>query len=175
MYISIYAICAEFLAQRKLDGSSKGTILINLEPLLFSSMIHTTSCTSLLSVLLISLSSLCRFDKMTEVETNTNPIDRTVAHLLFHRPLELSGKLPKTLESPASAKLPCERKATSLLSTPSGVWPENFETKETRSHLVSKTPVFSEGEKSKSSSRVNNLENALNCEAEHGATKAEAS
>lgn len=114
-----------------------------------------------------------RFDKMTEVETNTNTIDRTVAHLLFHRPLELLGKLPETLESPASARLPCERKATSLLSSPSGVWPENFETKETRSHLVSKSPVFSEGEKSKSSSRVNNSENASNCEAECGATEAE--
>ncbi|KAK8676094.1 hypothetical protein V6N13_034148 [Hibiscus sabdariffa] len=44
------------------------------------------------------------YNRMSDAETETNPIDRTVAHLLFHRPLELSGKHPETPESPASIK-----------------------------------------------------------------------
>ncbi|KAJ8748777.1 hypothetical protein K2173_011332 [Erythroxylum novogranatense] len=51
-----------------------------------------------------------RNSKMREVETETNPIDRTVAHLLFHRPVELSGKHPSTPESPVSTKLSSEHK-----------------------------------------------------------------
>ncbi|KAK1360456.1 hypothetical protein POM88_044930 [Heracleum sosnowskyi] len=39
-----------------------------------------------------------------EAETDTNQIDRTVAHLLFHRPIEFSGNL-ETTESPSSTKL----------------------------------------------------------------------
>ncbi|KAL8098293.1 protein LNK2-like isoform X2 [Apium graveolens] len=39
-----------------------------------------------------------------ESETDTNQIDRTVAHLLFHRPSEFSGNL-ETTEAPSSAKL----------------------------------------------------------------------
>ncbi|EPS58886.1 hypothetical protein M569_15924, partial [Genlisea aurea] len=34
-----------------------------------------------------------RFGRVPDVETETNPIDRIVAHLLFHRPPDLSGKL----------------------------------------------------------------------------------
>ncbi|KAL3829790.1 hypothetical protein ACJIZ3_018592 [Penstemon smallii] len=48
-----------------------------------------------------------RFTRMSDVETDTNPIDRTVAHLLFHRPLE-------TPELPVSANFPCETKGDSL-------------------------------------------------------------
>lgn len=55
-----------------------------------------------------------RYMKMPDAETETNPIDRTVAHLLFHRPLELSGKHPETPESPASAKLQSERKTMGI-------------------------------------------------------------
>ncbi|KAJ4826417.1 hypothetical protein Tsubulata_036687 [Turnera subulata] len=62
--------------------------------------------------------------KMPEVETETNPIDRTVAHLLFHRPLELSGKPPDTPESPASIKLPHERKREVAVKLPAGCMPE---------------------------------------------------
>lgn len=40
---------------------------------------------------------------MPEAETDTNQIDRTVAHLLFHRPIEFSGIL-ETAESPSSTK-----------------------------------------------------------------------
>lgn len=41
---------------------------------------------------------------MPEAETDTNQIDRTVAHLLFHRPTESSGNL-EIAESPSSTKL----------------------------------------------------------------------
>ncbi|KAL8061904.1 hypothetical protein ABFX02_02G112900 [Erythranthe guttata] len=44
-----------------------------------------------------------RFNRMADVETDTNPIDRTVAHLLFHRPLELSGRPAEAPQSPVSA------------------------------------------------------------------------
>ncbi|KAJ6907074.1 protein LNK2-like isoform X2 [Populus alba x Populus x berolinensis] len=55
-------------------------------------------------------SSQRRVVKMPEVETETNPVDRTVAHLLFHRPMDIPGKHPDTPESPFSTKLPCEHK-----------------------------------------------------------------
>lgn len=51
---------------------------------------------------------------MPDVETETNPIDRTVAHLLFHRPLELSGNYPDKRDSPMSAKMHSESKAANL-------------------------------------------------------------
>ncbi|KAL9175439.1 hypothetical protein ABFS82_02G112200 [Erythranthe guttata] len=44
-----------------------------------------------------------RFNRMADVETDTNPIDRTVAHLLFHRPIELSGRPAEAPQSPVSA------------------------------------------------------------------------
>lgn len=40
-----------------------------------------------------------------EGETKTNPIDRVVAHLLFHRPPELSGELVHSLESSSRGNL----------------------------------------------------------------------
>ncbi|KAE8662570.1 Agglutinin-like protein ALA1, putative isoform 1 [Hibiscus syriacus] len=57
-------------------------------------------------------------NRMSETETETNPIDRTVAHLLFHRPPVLSRKHPETPESLASIKLPCERKTVSKVPSP---------------------------------------------------------
>ncbi|KAF7836174.1 protein LNK2-like isoform X1 [Senna tora] len=59
-----------------------------------------------------------RYPKMTNAETETNPIDRTVAHLLFHRPLEFRGNHPEKLESPVSAKIQRETKATNLANFP---------------------------------------------------------
>lgn len=50
--------------------------------------------------------------KPADVETDTNPIDRAVAHLLFHRPF--STKLPGTPESLISQKLPHKHKAQEL-------------------------------------------------------------
>lgn len=40
------------------------------------------------------------YNRLPDGETETNPIDRTVAHLLFYRPMELSGKQAETSESP---------------------------------------------------------------------------
>ncbi|KAF7824700.1 protein LNK2-like isoform X1 [Senna tora] len=54
------------------------------------------------------------YDRMHDVETETNPIDRTVAHLLFHRPLELTGNYPDKLDSPISAKMQIKRKSNPL-------------------------------------------------------------
>ncbi|KAJ1414951.1 protein LNK2-like isoform X2 [Sesbania bispinosa] len=57
-----------------------------------------------------------RYARMPDVETETNPIDRTVAHLLFHRPMELTGNYSDKLESPSSSKVQCESKAASLMN-----------------------------------------------------------
>ncbi|KAK7323322.1 hypothetical protein VNO77_26790 [Canavalia gladiata] len=46
-----------------------------------------------------------RYARMPDVETETNPIDRTVAHLLFHRPMELTQNYSDKLESPISTKM----------------------------------------------------------------------
>ncbi|KAI9398580.1 hypothetical protein POPTR_003G200300v4 [Populus trichocarpa] len=65
-------------------------------------------------------SSQRRVVKMPEVETVTNPVDRTVAHLLFHRPMDIPGKHPDTPESPFSTKLPCEHKTMGLAKLSTG-------------------------------------------------------
>lgn len=57
-----------------------------------------------------------RLSNMPDVETETNSIDRTVAHLLFHRPLESSEKHAERPESSSSANASCKRKAD-LMST----------------------------------------------------------
>lgn len=43
-----------------------------------------------------------------------------MAHLLFHRPLELTGNYPDKLESPTSAKMQCDSKATNQENFPMG-------------------------------------------------------
>lgn len=55
---------------------------------------------------------------MRDVETETNPIDRTVAHLLFHRPVELTGNYSDKLETPISSKVQCESKAANTANFP---------------------------------------------------------
>ncbi|MBA0596166.1 hypothetical protein Gorai_012997 [Gossypium raimondii] len=77
---------------------------------------------------------------MSEAETETNPIDRAVAHLLFHRPLELSGKHTGTPESPASVKFPFEHKSAGLMSLPMGCVSDNSQVKQNLSHQASKVP-----------------------------------
>ena len=62
-------------------------------------------------VFLLDFMVYCRMVKMPEEETDTNPIDRTVAHLLFHRPVDFAGKHP---ESPVSTKIPCEHKTVGI-------------------------------------------------------------
>ncbi|GMP41206.1 hypothetical protein CsSME_00011386 [Camellia sinensis var. sinensis] len=108
------------------------------------------------------------FTRMPDMETETNPIDRTVAHLLFHRPAELSGKHPETPESPVvSTKLPSERNTRGLLSLPRGFFPDNYKSKHNLSYTAgSKNPhLFAEGDHSKNSSCIDTSENASNNEA----------
>lgn len=66
---------------------------------------------------------------MPDVETETNPIDRTVAHLLFHRPLDLSGKHSGPPESPVSTKMLCERKIAGLANLSNEVLPDSLKNK----------------------------------------------
>lgn len=77
---------------------------------------------------------------MPEVETETNPIDRTVAHLLFHRPLESSGKHPDTPESPVSTKLPLDPKPIGATKLSVGSLPDSMQTKQNFSEQASKNP-----------------------------------
>ncbi|XP_022764807.1 protein LNK2-like [Durio zibethinus] len=79
-------------------------------------------------------------NRMSDAETETNPIDRTIAHLLFHRPLELSVKHPETPESPASTKFACEHKSAGLMSLPMGCLSDNSQVKQNLTHQVSKVP-----------------------------------
>ncbi|KAK9912890.1 hypothetical protein M0R45_036724 [Rubus argutus] len=75
------------------------------------------------------IDSCNRYTSMPDVETETNPIDRTVAHLLFHRPLDLSGKHSGPPESPVSTKLLCERKTAGLANLPNEVLPDSLKNK----------------------------------------------
>ncbi|KAL2971894.1 hypothetical protein AAZX31_15G223600 [Glycine max] len=65
-----------------------------------------------------------RYARIADVETKTNPIDRTVAHLLFHRPLELTGNYPDKLESPISAKIQFESREANMEKFPMGCLPD---------------------------------------------------
>ncbi|PIN09392.1 hypothetical protein CDL12_18025 [Handroanthus impetiginosus] len=118
-----------------------------------------------------------RFARMPDVETDTNPIDRTVAHLLFHRPLEFTGKPAETPESPASANLPYERKANSSKSLAKGYFPETFNNTLMTSPQGPKSPViFSEGDQSKNGPSFLTSDNASNNEnIDVGQTKIETS
>ncbi|KAB2621000.1 hypothetical protein D8674_040203 [Pyrus ussuriensis x Pyrus communis] len=63
---------------------------------------------------------------IADLETETNPIDRTVAHLLFHRPLDSSGKKSDTSESPISTKLTSERKTAGLVNLSNECFPDSL-------------------------------------------------
>lgn len=117
---------------------------------------------------------------MSDVETETNPIDRAVAHLLFHRPLESSGRHPETPESPASTKFPCERKSAGLTSLHMGSISDNSQVKQNITHLVSKgvSPLMDPQrvEQFKNSPCMDTSENALNYgPADGGITEVDAS
>lgn len=65
----------------------------------------------------------CRSSHLPDAETDTNPVDRTVAHLLFYRPTEPYGRLSKDgfAEFPISGnpeKLPVQQKVEDCLSPP---------------------------------------------------------
>ncbi|KAG5049240.1 hypothetical protein JHK85_010343 [Glycine max] len=80
-----------------------------------------------------------RYARMPDVETETNPIDRTVAHLLFHRPMELTQNYSDKLESPISTK--CESKAANPLNFPVSCLPdEDSKNNQQLSHLGFKNP-----------------------------------
>ncbi|XP_061352881.1 protein LNK2-like isoform X2 [Gastrolobium bilobum] len=77
-----------------------------------------------------------RYARMPDVETQTNPVDRTVAHLLFHRPVELTGSYSDRLESPISSKVQCESKAANLVNFPVRCLPdEDLKSNQQFSHL----------------------------------------
>ncbi|KAL5799213.1 hypothetical protein ACOSQ4_032097 [Xanthoceras sorbifolium] len=109
--------------------------------------------------------SSSRYTRMPDEETETNPIDRTVAHLLFHRPLELSGKHTETPDSPASSKFPYDRGAMRLLNFPTASMPEG--SKIMFSHQGSKDPCPlpepQHVDQFKTSSCLDTSENASNC------------
>ncbi|KAH1159595.1 hypothetical protein AAZX31_11G181200 [Glycine max] len=82
-----------------------------------------------------------RYARMPDVETETNPIDRTVAHLLFHRPMELTQNYSDKLESPISTKVQCESKAANPVNFPmSYSQDEDAKNNQQLSHLGFKNP-----------------------------------
>ncbi|XP_027114132.1 protein LNK2-like isoform X1 [Coffea eugenioides] len=84
-----------------------------------------------------------RFLKASEAETETNPIDRTVAHLLFHRPLELTGRIVETPEPNLSAKiLHYDKQASSSMSLQTNNLPQRLENKQILSHEESEVPCL---------------------------------
>lgn len=109
---------------------------------------------------------------MPDVETGTNPIDRTVAHLLFHRPLELSGKHPETQASPISTKSLFEWRTTSTVNKSLGCLPENSGSRQPLAHQQSKDcsalPEPQLMDQYKKSPRIETSENASNNGLEDG-------
>ncbi|XP_073038614.1 protein LNK2-like isoform X1 [Primulina eburnea] len=67
------------------------------------------------------------FMGIPDVERNTNPIDRIVAHFLFHTPMESSGEFLETPSTPVSATPFYERKPESLKSLANGYVSQRFE------------------------------------------------
>ncbi|KAJ0045224.1 hypothetical protein Pint_05317 [Pistacia integerrima] len=61
--------------------------------------------------------SSIRYLRMPDAETETNPIDRAVAILLFHRPLEQLGK---HYETPKSPKFSIDHGTMNLMNLPMG-------------------------------------------------------
>lgn len=122
------------------------------------------------------LHSFNRFTRMPHVETDTNPIDRTVAHLLFHNSLEFSGKPAEMPESPLSASLPFKCKGDSLKNLAKDSFDDSSENTYMTSSQGSKTHgLFSQGNQSKNSSCLDTSENASNnAAADGGATRVEA-
>ncbi|RYR32404.1 hypothetical protein Ahy_A10g046978 isoform A [Arachis hypogaea] len=59
-----------------------------------------------------------RYTRVPDVETQTNPIDRTVAHLLFHSPPDLAANYSDKLDSPMSSKVHFESKAANMVNFP---------------------------------------------------------
>ncbi|KAK6933948.1 hypothetical protein RJ641_036842 [Dillenia turbinata] len=119
-------------------------------------------------------------NRISSTEAETNPIDRTVAHLLFHRPLELSGNHLEALESPVSVKLPAERGTANFISLTTGFLPGNTNEKHNWPQAGSNVPCATsephQANQIKSSPCMDLSENASNTEPpEQGAPDVEAS
>ncbi|XP_073151377.1 protein LNK2-like isoform X2 [Henckelia pumila] len=80
------------------------------------------------------------FTGIPDVERNTNPIDRFVAHLLFHTPMESSEELSETPDTSVSATAFYERKQNSSKSLANGYVPERFESPQVVFPHASKIP-----------------------------------
>ncbi|CAA0808946.1 Unknown protein [Striga hermonthica] len=106
-----------------------------------------------------------RFTRMPDVETDTNPIDRAVAHLLFHQPIEFSGKPAETPESPLSGNH--IKKASPIKSLGKGYFPESAEN---NTHITSPlepkppTAIFPQGDESQNNLCFVTSKNAMNNE-----------
>lgn len=100
------------------------------------------------------------YARLPDCETETNPIDRTVAHLLFHIPVELSGKQLESSESPLSTKLPSEHRAAETIIN----LPETFINKRCFGHQESKvcSPILLEPDQYKDGPCVDASANASN-------------
>ncbi|TKY49687.1 hypothetical protein E2542_SST27129 [Spatholobus suberectus] len=106
-----------------------------------------------------------RYARMPDVETETNPIDRTVAYLLFHRPMELTQNYSDKLESPISSKVQCESKAANLANFPMSCLPdEDLKNNQQLSHLGFKNSWFDAQsmDQIKNSPCIDTSENASN-------------
>lgn len=69
---------------------------------------------------------------MVDAETDTNPIDRTVAHLLFHRPFDVTAKQSEARNLPVSIQALPGANAVSLVDLPTEYSKDNAELK----HIV---------------------------------------
>ncbi|KZV47294.1 hypothetical protein F511_07717 [Dorcoceras hygrometricum] len=106
------------------------------------------------------------FTGIPDVETNTNPIDRIVAHLLFHTPMESSGELPETPNIPVSATPFYERKPNSSKCSANARVPEMSNSPKVMVPHASKIPCSNvvKGQ-SKNEPCLDALENASSDEA----------
>ncbi|GAV79018.1 hypothetical protein CFOL_v3_22483 [Cephalotus follicularis] len=121
-----------------------------------------------------------RYFKILDMETDTNPTDRTVAHLLFHRPLDLPRRSVGTPESPTATKIPFEHKKGCSVDLKMGCMPESPKICKKNSHQGSKSPCpFGEPhltDQFKYSPNIETPENASNYgPADGGAFEVEAS
>ncbi|KAJ7982325.1 protein LNK2-like isoform X1 [Quillaja saponaria] len=121
-----------------------------------------------------------RYTGLPDGETETNAIDRAVAHLLFNRPLELPGNHPETLDLPFATQIQCMRNSADQVNLPIGCMPGDSESKQHFSHqgfkssssLAEVQPV----DQCKNSPEIDTSENASNNEpANVGAQEVEAS
>ncbi|XP_060217505.1 protein LNK2 isoform X2 [Lycium barbarum] len=107
--------------------------------------------------------------RLPHVETETNPIDRTVAHLLFYNPSELPSKLAEFPKSSMFSVLNCERKEVGLPSFPSRFLQQNSETNPTTAYQGPKASAsHNEVDIMKSSPCLKTFENASNNEGADG-------